>query len=166
MMFTVVNNPSTAPSGALVAPRPVETGNALALLADRQFHVCGENMRGEASHIQASAGGAFLVGEDASKYVLEIGTPTPASRSSSNPVLCASTGRARPSLSRATGARVRSSSASTRNSTGSAWAATSRSPRPGRSARATPRRSRLHSLRRTHSTGKTCCSPCRCPRAG
>lgn len=72
MMFTVVNNPSTAPSGALVAPRRVETGNALALLAHRQFHVCGENMRGEAPHIQASAGGAFLVGEDASKYVAEI----------------------------------------------------------------------------------------------
>ncbi|GIT78496.1 hypothetical protein LLS1_01650 [Leifsonia sp. LS1] len=77
MMFTVVNNPNTAPSQALVAPRPVESGNARALLANRQFHVCGVNMRGEAPLIQASAGGAFLVGEEASKYVLQIRRANP-----------------------------------------------------------------------------------------
>lgn len=77
MMFTVVNNPSTAPSTAVVAPRPVETGNARALLANRQFHVCGVNMREEAPLIQASVGGVFLVGEDASKYALQIRRANP-----------------------------------------------------------------------------------------
>lgn len=77
MMFTVVNNPSTAPSSAFVAPRPVESGDALALLADRQFHVCGVNMRGEAPLIRASAGGAFLVGDDASKYLPAIRKANP-----------------------------------------------------------------------------------------
>lgn len=72
MMFTVVSNPSTAPSSAFVAPRPVEAGDALALLADRQFHVCGENMRHEAGLIVASAGGAFLAGKDAPKYLPQI----------------------------------------------------------------------------------------------
>lgn len=76
-MFTVVNNPSTAPRTAVFAPRPVETGNARALLTNRQFHVCGVNMRGEAPLIQASAGGVFLVGEDASKYALQIRRANP-----------------------------------------------------------------------------------------
>lgn len=77
MMFTIVNNPSTAPSSAFVTPRSVETGDALALLANRQLHVCGVNMRGEAPLIQTSAGGAFLVGEDASRYLPQIRQANP-----------------------------------------------------------------------------------------
>lgn len=77
MMFTVIDNPSTAPSGTFFAPRPVEAGNALALLADRQFHVSGVNMRGETPLINASAGGAFLVGEDAPKYLPQIRRDNP-----------------------------------------------------------------------------------------
>lgn len=77
MMFTVIDNPSTAPSTALVAPRSIETGDAVALLADRQFHVCGENKREESSLIRAHAGGAFLVGEDAPKYFQQIRRANP-----------------------------------------------------------------------------------------
>lgn len=77
MMFTIVNNPSTAPGSAFIAPRPVETGDALALLANRQFHMCGQNMREEAQLIRAEAGGAFLVGARAPKYVPEIRRANP-----------------------------------------------------------------------------------------
>lgn len=72
MMFTVVDNPSTAPSSAFVAPRPVETGNALALLPNRQFHVSNVNAAGEAPLINASAGGIFLVGSRAPKTIHQI----------------------------------------------------------------------------------------------
>lgn len=72
MMFTVIDNPSTAPSSAFVAPRTVEVGNTLALLTNRQFHVCGVNMRDEAALIRAHAGGAFLVGKNAPKYAQQI----------------------------------------------------------------------------------------------
>ena len=48
MNFTVIDNPSTAPAPLFIAPRAVETGDAIALLTDRQFHVAGRNMRGEA----------------------------------------------------------------------------------------------------------------------
>lgn len=77
MMFTVVNNPSTAPSTGFAAPRRVESGDALALLANRQFHVCGVNMRGEAPLIRANAGGAFLVGEAAPRCLPQIRQENP-----------------------------------------------------------------------------------------
>ena len=65
MNFTVISNPSTSPSSLFIPPRSVETGDAIALLTDRQFHVASRNMRGEAPLIQTSTGGAILVGEDA-----------------------------------------------------------------------------------------------------
>ena len=77
MSFTVIDNPSTAPSTAFVAPRPIETGNALALLKDRQFHVSGVNMCEEATSIQANAGGAFLAGETAPTYLPQIRASNP-----------------------------------------------------------------------------------------
>jgi len=77
MMFTVIDNPSTAPSSAFLAPRTAEVGDALALLVNRQFHVCGVNMREESGLIQVNAGGAFLVGEDAPKYAPQIRRANP-----------------------------------------------------------------------------------------
>lgn len=77
MMFTVIDNPSTAPSSAVVSPRSIEVGDALALLSNRQFHVAGQNMREEASLIRANTGGAFLVGEDASRYFPHIRRANP-----------------------------------------------------------------------------------------
>ncbi|WP_091227899.1 hypothetical protein [Microbacterium sp. 3J1] len=65
MNFTVIDNPHTAPTPLFTAPRGVETGNAIALLTDRQFHVAGQNAHGEASLIQTNSGGAILVGDDA-----------------------------------------------------------------------------------------------------
>lgn len=77
MMFTVIDNPSTAPSSAFLAARTVEVGDALALLTNRQLHVCGVNMREEAGLIRAHAGGAFLVGKDAPKYAQQIRRANP-----------------------------------------------------------------------------------------
>ncbi|MFB7844001.1 hypothetical protein [Microbacterium sp. NPDC056052] len=77
MMFTVIDNPSTAPSTAFVAPRPVETGDALALLPNRQFHVSNVNAAGEAPLINASAGGLFLVGDRAPKTIEQIRSDNP-----------------------------------------------------------------------------------------
>jgi hypothetical protein len=76
-MFTVINNPSTAPSTAVIAPRPVEAGDAIALLSNRQMHVCGENMRHEAGLIKSDAGGAFLVGKEAPKRIAHIRDANP-----------------------------------------------------------------------------------------
>ena len=77
MTFTVINNPSTIPSSLFIAPRPVETGDAIALLTDRQFHVAGQNMHEEASLIPTSAGGAFLAGEYAPSYIADIRSDNP-----------------------------------------------------------------------------------------
>lgn len=77
MNFTVIDNPSTAPTPLLTAPRAVETGDAIALLTDRQFHVAGRNMHGEAPHIQTISGGAILVGEDAVASVASIRAANP-----------------------------------------------------------------------------------------
>ena len=77
MSFTVIDNPSTAPGSAFVAPRPIETGNALALLTDRQFHVSGVNMREEAAFIHPNAGGAFLAGDTAPAYLPQIRAANP-----------------------------------------------------------------------------------------
>ncbi|WP_068482636.1 hypothetical protein [Pseudoclavibacter helvolus] len=77
MNFTVIDNPSTAPTPLLGAPRAVETGDAIGLLTDRQFHVVGRNMRGEAPLIQASIGGAILVGDDAAANVTSIRAAVP-----------------------------------------------------------------------------------------
>ncbi|GAA3640636.1 hypothetical protein GCM10022200_25410 [Microbacterium awajiense] len=77
MSFTVIDNPNTAPSPLAIAPRAVETGDAIALLTDRQFHVAGRNMRGEAPLIQTSSGGAILVGEDAVANVAPIRAANP-----------------------------------------------------------------------------------------
>lgn len=77
MSFTVISNPSTVPSTSLPPARSVETGDALALLTDRQFHVCGVDMRGEAPLINANAGGAFLVGEDAAANMPKVRAANP-----------------------------------------------------------------------------------------
>ncbi len=77
MSLTVINNPSAASTPPFIAPRTVETGDAIALLTDRQFHVAGRNMRGEAPLIQASAGGAILVGDDAVAAVATIRAANP-----------------------------------------------------------------------------------------
>lgn len=77
MMFTVISNPATEPNLTPLAPRAVEAGNALALMRDRQFHVCGLNMRAEVGLINAAAGGAFLVGDDAPKYLSAIRRANP-----------------------------------------------------------------------------------------
>lgn len=76
-MFTVINNPATVPSSTSPVPRPVEAGDAVALLADRQFHVCGEHKRDEVPMIRASAGGAFLAGKDAPKLVQQLRSDNP-----------------------------------------------------------------------------------------
>ena len=72
MMFTVISNPSTEPDLSRIAPRSVEAGDALSLLRDRQFHVCGRNMQAEVALINPAAGGAFLVGDNAPKNVSAI----------------------------------------------------------------------------------------------
>lgn len=77
MSFTVIDNPSTAQAPPFVAPRVIETGDAVALLTNRQFHVAGRNMRGEAPLIQTSTGGAILVGEDAAANVASIRAANP-----------------------------------------------------------------------------------------
>lgn len=77
MSFTVIDNPHTAPTPLFIAPRTVETGNAIALLTDRQFHVAGVNMHEEASLISTSAGGAFLAGEYAPAYIADIRADNP-----------------------------------------------------------------------------------------
>lgn len=77
MTLTVITNPSTAPAPPFTAPRAVETGNAIALLTDRQFHVAGQNAHGEAPLIQTNAGGAILVGDDAVAKVAGIRAANP-----------------------------------------------------------------------------------------
>ncbi|POH66411.1 hypothetical protein C3B59_08275 [Cryobacterium zongtaii] len=77
MMFSVISNPATAPDFTRLSTRAVETGDVLALLADRQFHVCGQNMRGEAPTINPEAGGAFLVGKNAPKFLSDIRRANP-----------------------------------------------------------------------------------------
>jgi hypothetical protein len=77
MMFSVISNPATEPDFTRLSPRPVEAGDALALLADRQFHVTGQNMKGEALAINPAAGGAFLAGKVAPKFFPEIRRANP-----------------------------------------------------------------------------------------
>lgn len=77
MSFTVIDNPSTAPTPLFTAPRSIETGNAIALLTDRQFHVAGQNAHGEAPLIQTNSGGAILVGDDAVAKVAGIRAANP-----------------------------------------------------------------------------------------
>lgn len=77
MSFTVINNPSTAPSSLFIPSRTVERGDALAMLADRQFHVAGRNMGVEAGLIETNAGGAILVGDDAVAKVASIRAANP-----------------------------------------------------------------------------------------
>lgn len=77
MMYSVVSNPSADPDFTRVQPRAVETGNALSLLTDRQFHMCGENTKGEIPLINAHAGGAFLVGAHAPKRLTALRAENP-----------------------------------------------------------------------------------------
>ena len=77
MNFTVINNPSTTRSSMFMPPRTVESGDALALLSDRQFHVAGRNMSVEASLIETGAGGAILVGDDAVAKVASVRAANP-----------------------------------------------------------------------------------------
>lgn len=77
MSFTIIDNPNTAPTPLFIAPRRVEAGNAIALLTDRQFHVAGQNARGEAPLIQTNSGGAILVGDDAVAKVAGIRAANP-----------------------------------------------------------------------------------------
>lgn len=77
MSFTVIDNPHTAPTPLFIAPRSVETGNAIALLTDRQFHVAGQNAQSEAPLIQTNFGGAILVGDDAVTKVAGIRAANP-----------------------------------------------------------------------------------------
>jgi hypothetical protein len=77
MTLSIVSNPAVAPDFTRARPRLIEAGDAIALLTDRQFHVCGENMRGEVPFLQERAAGAFLVGAKAPKYLAEIRRANP-----------------------------------------------------------------------------------------
>ncbi len=77
MTFTVISNASVAPDFARSGPRRIEEGDAIALITDRQFHVCGANMRGEVPLLHEGLAGAFLVGANAPKYLVEIRRANP-----------------------------------------------------------------------------------------
>jgi len=77
MTFTVIANPAVMPDFTLGKPRRIEEGDAIALFTDRQFHVCGENMRGEVALMHEGLAGAFLVGANAPKHLLEIRRANP-----------------------------------------------------------------------------------------
>jgi len=70
--FSVVNNPSLSDSKRASSPRAIETGDALALLTDRQFHVAGDLILHSLPYVDPYAGGCFLTGKYATKRMTKL----------------------------------------------------------------------------------------------
>jgi hypothetical protein len=69
--YTIINNPNVGAS-QLLLPRRVETGDARAILTDRQFHVFGDLVLHAMGGINPRAGGGFVTGVQAAKRVMRL----------------------------------------------------------------------------------------------
>lgn len=69
--YTIINNPNVGAS-QLLRPRRVESGDALAILTDRQFHVFGDLVLHAMGEIDPHAGGGFVTGVHAAKRVMRL----------------------------------------------------------------------------------------------
>ncbi|GAB3400654.1 hypothetical protein GCM10027515_08750 [Schumannella luteola] len=67
--YTVIENPHLTASPVLPARRTVESGDAIAILTDRQFHVFGDMVLRALDHIDPYSGGAFVTGVYAAKRI-------------------------------------------------------------------------------------------------
>lgn len=71
-MFTVVENSMLKVHGARPDPRPIERGDARALLRDRQFHVCNSNAIEALPLLTAGQSGMFVAGQDSPRRVMTL----------------------------------------------------------------------------------------------
>ena len=76
-LFSVINNGHLATPAVPASPRPIEAGDARALVIDRPWHVTGENSADAAATVRAGSSGIFVTGSQAHGHAAELRSQHP-----------------------------------------------------------------------------------------